>query len=198
MQCAARSEGLLRHPLTLALVLAWWAASLAPVAAAQQGSPSPNYLAYRTDSTSTVAARSELVKKAVDAGLRPLEDSALDREGLLVFEVVDLSAVEKSADLFKKMERIPINEFRGVLSVPTGSFYLRFKDDVTPAAARKRVEALGFKLLTPPADRGSLLVVEGSKRPLDQKRELDRLKKLQQLLFVAPNDIPLRVPAQKQ
>jgi hypothetical protein len=148
-------------------------------------------VAYRLDAKTTPTARSELLRKVKEAGLEPLRDDALDRAGLLVFETAHPSVLERTSALFRNMERVPINEFRGVVSVPTGNFYLRFTEDVTPATARKRVEALGFKVLTPATDSSSLLVVEGSKRPLDRQKELERLRQLEQLIFVAPNDIAL-------
>lgn len=180
--------------LSTALAVALCLSVETPVAS-QSEKGRQGYVAYREDATATPTEREEMLKKAAAAGLKPLKDSALERAGLWVFEVEDTAIADSSAALFKTMQRVPINEFRGVLSVPTGNFYLRFADNVSIATARKRVEALGFKILTPPSDIGPVLVVEGTGRSLDRQRELSRLKKLDQLLYVAPNDIPLRIPA---
>lgn len=163
--------------------------------------PSPSrqdYVAYRAAPAATPAERDELLKKALTAGLKPVEDSALARAGLWVFEVENAALAAKNAALFEAMERVPINEYRGVLSVPTGNYYLRFAAGISSATARQRVEALGFKILTPSTDSNSLLVVEGTGRSADRQRELNRLKALNQVLYVAPNDIPLRIPARNQ
>ena len=165
---------------------------------AQPDPPRRDYVAYRAATVTPPAERDELLKKAITAGLKPLEDTALTRAGLWVFEVENAALAAKNAALFKAMERVPINEYRGVLSVPTGNYYLRFAEGISAATARLRVEALGFKILTPSTDSGSLLVVEGTGRSADRQRELNRLKALNQVLYVAPNDIPLRIPARNR
>jgi hypothetical protein len=165
---------------------------------AQAGQASKQYVAYREGSPTTPIERDELVKNATAAGLKPVKDSALERAGLWVFEIEDAVRAAASAALFKTMERVPVNEFRGVLSVPTGRFYLRFAEGVPTATARKRIESLGFKIVTPASDSAAVLVVEGTGRAVDRSRELNRLKKLDQLVYVAPNDIPLRLPTRDQ
>ena len=108
------------------------------------------YVAFRADELMTPDERQSLLASATKAGLKPVEDRALQRGGLLVFEVpADPALAEKSGRIFSGMLRVPIREFRGVLSVHTGSYYLRFKDHVTPAVARTRIRALGFKVVTP-------------------------------------------------
>ncbi len=183
----------MRMPLAILLFVA---ASLVTATAQDSASRQEKYVAFRADEPMTPDEHQSLLLSARKAGLKPVEDRALQREGLLVFEVPDDPAlVEKSGKMFYGMRRVPVREFRGVLSVPTGNFYLRFKDHVTPEVARKRITDLGFKVVTPNSDRSSLLVVEGTGLPADRDRELARLKKLQELLYVAPNDIPLRIPA---
>jgi hypothetical protein len=191
MQCAAWREGLLDRPLTTLIVMVLLVAGLASQAESQTDPPSPAYVAFRVEASTTPAQRRELLRKVKEAGLEPLENDALERAGLLVFETGRLAVRDDAPAVLRHMEPVPVTEFRGVLSVPTGSFYLRFQEDVAPAVARKRVEALGFKVVTPAADSSSLLVVEGSKRPLDRQQELQRLRQLDQLMFVAPHDIAL-------
>lgn len=167
-------------------------------AGAQTAAPNPsserNYIAYRTTQPTTSEARRQAVEAAAAAGLSPVVDGALDRAGLLVFRADNPALVEKGNDLFAGLLRVPIREYRGLLSVYAGNFYLRFQDEVSAGVARKRVEALGFKVLTPSTDTGRLLVVQGTGLPGERERELARLKELQQLLYVAPNDIALKVP----
>ena len=164
---------------------------------AQEAAPTPDkYLAFQVPNLMTSEERRSLFQSAADAGLKTLKDAALEREGLLVIErPEDPALVEKNVHIFSSMRPVPIREFRGVLSVPAGNFYLRFKGNVTSAVARKRLTDLGFKVITPGSDQSSVLVVEGTGRPADRDRELATLKTLPELLYVAPNDIPLRIPA---
>lgn len=198
MQRALWRPAMRGRALTTIVTLALCLGSICPVLV-QSAQTSRDYVAYRADSTSTPGKREELLKKAPTAGLKPVKDGALERAGLWVFEIEDAAlAASNAASLFKEMKRVPVNEFRGVLSVPTGNYYLRFAVGVSSTTARKRVEALGFKVLTPSVDGGTLLVVEGTGDARDRQRELNRLKKLDQILYVAPNDIPLRVPVRDQ
>jgi hypothetical protein len=171
------------------------ATALAQAPASSTSGQAPIYVAYRASQSMAAGERQEIRRKAASAGLKPVEDGALEREGLMVFEATDHRQVNNNEHLFTGMLRVPVQEYHGVLSVPTGNFYLRFKDEVTPTVARKRVEAMGFKVLTPTSDPGSLLVVEGTGLPADRTRELEKLNQLHELLYVAPNDIPLKVRA---
>jgi hypothetical protein len=181
--------------MPLATVL-FVAASVVTGAAQEATSTPDKFVAFRVTEPMTPDECHSLLLNATKAGLTPVEDRALQRAGLLVFELPeDPALVEKSGKIFSGMRRVPVREFRGVLSVHTGNFYLRFKDHITLAAARKRVADLGFKVVTPESDRSSLLVVRGTGLPTDRDRELTRLKTLQDLLYVAPDDIPLHIPA---
>jgi hypothetical protein len=181
-----------RTRLAVALFVALGVARGFAQAPARQAPADPAaFFAYRADPATPPETRRHVVEKAIEAGLTPVEDWALERQGLLVFKADDPTLVDKTRTLFTGMLSVPIREFRGVLSVPTGNFYLRFRQEVSQATARKRVEALGFKVLTPPTDRSSLLVVERSGLPVNRDRELALLKNLSELLYVAPNDIPL-------
>lgn len=197
MQCAVWRQAV-RGSSLIAIVAMGLCLSTSGRVAAQSVQGSQDYVAYRAESSTTLAQLDELLKRAVAAGLKPFKDTALEREGLWVFAIENAALAARNDDLFKGMERVPVNEFRGVLSVPAGNFYLRFAAGVSAATARKRVEAIGFKVLTPPTDTGTVLVVEGTGRAADRQSELNRLKKLDQVLYVAPNDIPLRIPARNQ
>jgi hypothetical protein len=164
-------------------------------ASAQETAAAPQkYVAYQAKPTMTAEERRALVESATHAGLEPIEDRALEQEGLLVFELpADHAVANSSIKLFRGLQRVPVNEYHGVLSVPTGSFYLRFDRKVSQAQARQRIQALGFKVITPPSDTSQLLVVEGTGQPADRDRELAILKRLQEILYVVPADLPLRV-----
>jgi hypothetical protein len=149
------------------------------------------YVAYSVANL-TAAERATVITDARRIGFTPVQDEALDREGLLVLGVPDrVKPSEEAVKAFSRLTRVPVREYRGVLSVPSGNFYLRFKANVPPTLARQRIQALGFKVLTPLADSSSLLVVEGTGQPADRDRELAKLQKLHELLYVAPDDIPL-------
>jgi hypothetical protein len=164
-------------------------------ASAQDAAAAPQkYVAYQAKPTMTAEERRALVESATHAGLEPIEDRALEQEGLLVFQLPANDAVPNSSTkLFQGLQRVPLNEYHGVLSVPTGRFYLRFESKVSRAEARQRIQALGFKIMTPASDTSQLLVVEGTGQPADRDRELAILKRLREVLYVAPADLPLRV-----
>ena len=118
------------------------------------------------------------MRLAAEKGLAVIEDSSLDQKGLLVFAMPDdPTMVARARSLFRGLAHT-IKEYRGVLSVPTGSFYLRFNKGVSNSEARRRIRALGFKVTTPMSDTTTLLVVEGTGYPGERDRELAILKGL--------------------
>ena len=152
------------------------------------------HVAYRIQGSPRSDLRKIISDDIAVFGIKVLESSALQRDGIIVFEYPDDPALRKKLDeMFSGMLRIPIRKFRGVLSVSTGYFYLRFQNQVPLEVARKRIAEKGFKIVTPDPRPGSFLVVEGSRLPADREKELARLKKLEGLLYVASDDIPLPV-----
>lgn len=154
----------------------------------------PKYLAFRTHEPMTSDRWQTLLKDAATFGIKPIETRDLQREGILVFETPEDPTLLKKIDKrFSRLTPVPVREFRGVVSVSSGCFYLQFQDQVPLDVVRKRISDAGFKIVTPDLSMGSVIAVEGSRLPADRERELAKLKKLPELLYAAPDDIPLPV-----
>jgi hypothetical protein len=174
------------NSLVLALVLA-----LTTVSA-----QAANYLAYRLDDRSVTEGEwNQVLIQAENLGITLLRSPEIYQNRILAFEESQASSEQTWLTTLSRMTPLPVNEFRGVFSVSTGRFYLRFKAEVFGIEAKSRLEASGFTVLTPESDLAAeaLIVVEGTRSPANEASELAVLQQLPDLLFVAVNRVPLLV-----
>jgi hypothetical protein len=152
------------------------------------------FFAFRTSVPLPEVQWKALTSEIADTGIDFVSDRSLDHHQILVFRGPLGSATYENLEvLLSGMVRIPVNEYYDkygiVYSVSSGFYYLRFDETISSVEARARLVGAGFKVVSPISN--PTIVVEGTRRPEDKEAELQRLKQLSNLRYVASDDIPL-------
>jgi hypothetical protein len=158
------------------------------------------FQAYQMQGSLSAESRKKLVEALNAAGVKPVESYALDHHRILAFETPSGVLEQKVSRLVSGLKAIPVLEYKGIFSVHTGYFFLQFKNSVPLETARKRILDAGFRIASPRLEPRTFIVVERSRLPENRDAELEMLKKLPDLLYVSPDDVPLQVspPAVKK
>ena len=171
--------------------------ALAAMAYAQNPPAAGGFQAFQIQDWVSAESRKKLIDGLHDAGVEPVESYALKHHHILAFETPSDDVKSKVRRLVSGLKAIPVMEYEGIFSVYTGYFFLRFKESVSMETARKRILDAGFRIVSPHVEPRTFIGVERSRLPENRNAELEMLKKLPDLLYVSPDDVPLQTESLK-